>query len=278
MAEFQYLTAAEWGMTWARPPVTELQKDPECYVHHTAGNVLTDAAATFRMLNSFAQNTKGYSALDYDILVHRNPVTGLVTIGEGRGKWLSAATLDRNELGEAIVLCGYFHPGSTLSRQPHVDELEGIAKGIVWGMQQEWISYTTTILGHRDNPAHPNATACPGDYLYDKLPWIRARVAELLTPPPPPVPAPTPNPDPPLPLGAEEMRVVIASDAVGTYWVGNGITRFPISSMAVFSNYVVLGGSKALVVVNTSGVPIKSTADVKVVGTDTIEALGRYVP
>ena len=278
MTEFRYMTAAEWGMTWVRPPVTELQKDPECYVHHTAGPVLEDAAATFRMLNAYAQNTKGYSALDYDILVHRNPRTGVITIGEGRGKWLSAATLDRNEQGEAIVLCGYFHPGNTLSRQPHVDELEGIAKGIVWGMQQEWISLTTTILGHRDNPAHPNATACPGDYLYDKLPWIRARVAELMAPPPPPVPAPTPNPDPPLALGEDEMRIVIASDANGTYWCGNGITRFPLSSMAVFNNYVVLGVSKALVVVNTSGVVIKSTADVKTVGQETIEALGRYVP
>lgn len=74
------------------------------------------------------------------------------------------------------------------------------------------------------------------------------------------------------------MRIVIADDGSGTYWCGNGITRFPISGMDVFNNYVVLGVSKALVVVNTSGVQIRSTADVKVVGPPTIEALGRYVP
>lgn len=75
------------------------------------------------------------------------------------------------------------------------------------------------------------------------------------------------------------MRVVIACDPDGvTYWVGNGITRFPIPGMDVFNNYVVLGSAKALVVVNTNGVVIKSTADVKTVGQATIDALGRYVP
>lgn len=277
MAEFRYVTAAEWGMTWARPPIAEKLLDPECYVHHTAGNVPDDAFAAFRWSNAYAQNTKGYSALDYDILVHRDPRNGLITIGEGRGKWMSAATLDRNEQGEAIVLYGYFHPGHSLSRQPHPDELEGVAKGIVWGIQQGWIMENPTILGHRDNPAHPGATGCPGDYLYQYMGWIRARVAELMAPPPPPTPQPEPNPDPPLPIGDEQMRIVIAADSNGTYWAGNGITRFPISSLDVFSNYVVLGNS-ALTVVNTSGVAIKSTADVKSVGSNTIEALGRYVP
>lgn len=265
-------------MTWARPPIAEKLPDPECYVHHTAGATRNDAVVAFRELNAYAQNVKGYSALDYDVLVHRSPTTGVVTIGEGRGKWMSAATLDRNELGEAVCVLGYFHPGHALSRQPHPDELEGTAKAIVWGIEQGWISLPNIILGHRDNPAHPGATPCPGDFLYSWLPWIRARVDELMAPPPPPVPAPTPNPDPPLPTGEDDMRIVIASDSNGTYWVGNGITRFPIPSMAVFNNYVVLGVSKSLVVVNTSGVAIRSTADVKTVGGDTIEALGRYVP
>ena len=93
---------------------------------------------------------------------------------------MSAATLDRNEQGEAVCLLGYFHPGHTLSRRPHPDELEGVARGIVWAVGHGWIADTSTIAGHRDNPAHPGATACPGDYLQAELPTIRARVAQLL--------------------------------------------------------------------------------------------------
>lgn len=272
MTEFRYMTAAEWGMTWARPPIAEKLPDVECYVHHSAGATRDDAVVAFREANAYAQNAKGYSAVAYDVLVHRSPATGVVTIGEGRGPWMSAATLDRNEIGEAVCVLAYLHPGHALSRQPHPDELEGIALAIVWGIEKGWISQPNTILGHRDNPAHPNATPCPGDYLYAKLPWIRQRVDELLHP----APAPTPNPDPPLPPG-DDMRIVIVSDANGTYWVGNGIDRFPIPSMAVFSNYVALGAS-ALTVVSATGVQIKSTADVKQVGSDTLAALGRYVP
>jgi hypothetical protein len=182
VAEFRYLTASEWNMRWARPPIGEKLLDAETYVHHSAGGHVNNAITAFQALNEYAINTKGYSALDYDILVHRDQRTGLVTIGEGRGQWMSAATLDRNEQGEAICLLGYFHPGHTLSRQPHPDELEGVARGIVWGIAQGWIAATTSILGHRDNPAHPGATGCPGDYLQAKLPWIRDRVAQLLDP------------------------------------------------------------------------------------------------
>lgn len=188
MTTYRYLTVDEWGGRWARPPVAEKLLDAECYVHHSAGNPWDqwDAAKAFRTLNEYAINSKGYSFLDYDVLVHHNTATDVVTIGEGRGKWLSAATRNRNEQGEAICALGYFHPGHSLSRQPSPGMLEGIARGIVWGIEQGWLSRDTQILGHRDNPAHPGATGCPGDYLYAQLPSIRARVASLLSPTRPP--------------------------------------------------------------------------------------------
>lgn len=181
MTEYRYMTAAEWGMRWARAPQREVLRDPECYVHHVGGAAYMDgdAAAVFRWLNEYAINSKGYSALDYDVLVHYDRTTDVCTIAEGRGDWMSAATRDRNEEGEAVVLCG-----NTQLREPHPAELEGIAQGIVLGIQRGWIAPDAQILGHRDNPAHPKATACPGDYLYAALPQIRARVAELLAPPP----------------------------------------------------------------------------------------------
>lgn len=194
---FRYATAKEWGMTWKRPAVPEKLADPEAYVHHSAGGRLSlDAFTAFRMLNRMAQDSKDYSALDYDILVHRNVSTGLITIGGGREEWMSAATLDRNEAGEAICLLGYFHPHHSLSEYPTDDEIEGIARAIVWGMEKGWIGKTAKILGHRDNPAHLNATACCGDYLYGELPTVRGIVDRILNIKPVPVPTPKPLPTP----------------------------------------------------------------------------------
>lgn len=184
-SHFRFLTADEWGMTWTNPARTEKLNDPEAYVHMTGGSrMYTDAIKAFQALNRWAQEGKDFSALDYDILVHRDVVSGLMTIGAGRGEWMSAATKDRNELGEAVCLFGQFHPGERGAEQPHPDELEAIAFAIVWGIEKGWIAWDASILGHRDNPAHPGATACPGDYLYAHLPWIRQRVLELLTPEP----------------------------------------------------------------------------------------------
>ena len=180
MTTYRYLTAAEWGMTWARPPQAEARPDPEAYVHHAGGAewMRGDAITIFRQLNTYAQQGKGYAAVDYDILVHYDPTTDVVTIGGGRQEWMSAATRDRNEQGEAICLCA-----NTDVRAPLAVEVEGIARAIVWGIQKGWIARNAAVLGHRDNPAHPGATACPGRFLYAQLPTIRTRVAELLNPP-----------------------------------------------------------------------------------------------
>lgn len=192
--QFRFLTAAEWGMTWKRPAVPEQLNDPEAYVHHTAGSRLgQDAVRAFQALNRWAQEGKNYSALDYDIVVHRATESGLVTIGGGREEWMSAATKDRNDPGEAIAIMGYFHPGHRLSEHPHPDEIEAAALGIVWGIENGWIARDARILGHFENPAHPDATGCPGDYFIPHLPTVRARVvfwlAELdkANNPPPPV-------------------------------------------------------------------------------------------
>jgi hypothetical protein len=184
MTTIRYLTAAEWGGVWARPPVAEKMPDLETYVHHTGAPGVPwaqdDAIAEFLRLNNYAINSKGYSFLDYDVLTHYSQSQDVLPIGEGRGKWLSAATRDRNEEGEAVLLCGNFD-----LRAPLPIEVEGVALGIKYGIDNGWIARDAQILGHRDNPAHPGATSCPGDNLYAQLPAIRARVAELLAPPPP---------------------------------------------------------------------------------------------
>jgi len=214
MTTVRYLTAADWGMTWVRPPVAEKTPDPEVYVHHVGGTAWMgdDAVQVFRALNAYAQTGKGYSALDYDVLVHYSRRDDVLTIAEGRGPWMSAATKDRNEQGEAVCLCGNYS-----LREPLPIELEGVALGIVYGIEQGWIARNATILGHRDNPAHPGATGCPGDFLYPKLPTIRKRVAELLAPAP--APAPTPAPPAPSPAPVIPPPITTEDDDDMPYWV-----------------------------------------------------------
>jgi len=195
MGTFRYLTAEQWGMRWQNPPVRQVMPVSELYVHHTAGNDFGDTTAevAFRWINEYAIRD-GYklvngvwkytmSAVDYSILVHRNEHTDVTTIGEARGEWMPAATKDRNTISKAVCAMGYFHPDHSLSRQPHPDMLEGIARGLALCVEADWARRDSVIFGHRQNPSHPGATVCPGNFLYAKLPEIRTRVAQLLTPP-----------------------------------------------------------------------------------------------
>jgi hypothetical protein len=175
----KFMRATEWGINWVRQPFSEKLSDPETYVHHTAGGRMgTFPVMALRELERFSHG-RGYSTIAYDVVVHYNVATREVTIAGCREGHRSAATKDRNEQGEAICLMGYFHPGHKLSEKPTTRELEGLAWGIAWMQEQGWSAPDTKILGHRDNPAHPGASDCPGDWLYNDLPFIRRRVMEI---------------------------------------------------------------------------------------------------
>jgi hypothetical protein len=188
----RFLRADEWGRKLIHPLSAERLNDPETFVHHTAGNPHSnrDAVWAMQQLQQFS-HARGYATVAYDVVNHHSS-SGIVTIMEGRGAARSAATKDRNEEGEAICLMGYFQPGHPLSKPPTEREVEGLAWGIAWMIEQGWSSPTTQILGHRDNPRHPKATSCPGDWLYAQLPTVRTRVNEIRNPFPPPQPLPPP--------------------------------------------------------------------------------------
>ena len=173
--------ASDWGIIWKRPPVAEALADPETFIHHGAGGRYgTDPHRAMRSLQKWYHDTKNYSTIGYDIMVHRNTADDTIAILGARENWLSAATRNRNDLGEAICLFGYFHPGHALSEQPTIRELEALAYAVAWSIEMGWSAHDTTVLGHRDNPAHPGASTCPGDYLYPHVPWIGRRAFELL--------------------------------------------------------------------------------------------------
>lgn len=227
MTEIVWMDADDWGMWWDGDPRREALRDQEAYVHHIGGAAWMDyapAVDVFRALNQYAIEGKGYSALDYDILVHYHRAHDVLTIAEGRGPWMSAATLRRNEEGEAIVLCGNTH-----KRKPLDIELDGIALGIVQGIKKGWLRPDALILGHRDNRAFPNgqATACPGQYLYSQMQTVRGRVAKLLGPAPEPSPDPPPLPPPMKEAFMSDVQgpYLVAKTVNGAYWFGTPAWR-----------------------------------------------------
>jgi hypothetical protein len=189
------LQPVDWGMRWARPPVVHNGMPvAEVYIHQTAGRDPVEIFPSgddrpqdaFKALNEWAIDGKGYSAVDYSAMVHTGPSLR-TTIGIARGKYLPAATLDRNTVSKAICLLGWYGPPDPRyawtynnSREPFDQELRAIAETVVYMIDQGWLVPNVKILGHRDNPAHPGATGCPGDYLEAELPTIRRYVTELL--------------------------------------------------------------------------------------------------
>lgn len=222
--------ASEVPITWKRPPVYEKLSDPETYIHHGAGGRFgNDSLEAVRRLQNWYHNSLNYSTIAYDIMVHRNVAANTVAIIGAREAWQSAATRERNEEGEAICLMGYFHPGHQLSEQPTEREIEALAFAVAWSIENGWSAPNTKIMGHRQNPAHPNQTSCPGDFLFPHVPAIGQRAFELLelskqtTPPPPPIPQKD-----------EDMELFLKTGTVRkhekskTLWLTAGTTVVPI--------------------------------------------------
>lgn len=191
MTTYRVREPDDWGMRWERPPVAQAMPVPVKYVHHSAGNPMHTLTAdeAFRRMNELAIS-EGLSAIDYTVMVHEHPATDTVTIGVARAQWLPAATRDQNSVSKAVCALGYFHPGHTLSAQPSARMLEGLAQACALLMQRQWVTGNSETRGHRDNPVHPNATACPGEFLYPHIGAIHRRALELVTPVPP---LPTPG-------------------------------------------------------------------------------------
>jgi hypothetical protein len=109
-------------------------------------------------------DSRGWNDIAYSFLVDDDG-----TIYEGRGVGVAGGhTAGDNTRSHAACLMGNFE-----ARQPTdaaVDSLVWLARR---GLDDRW--WVPTCGGHRDAPGA--GTACPGRFLYARLPEVRARVA-----------------------------------------------------------------------------------------------------
>jgi hypothetical protein len=180
------VTRTEWG-SQATTPTQQPDAKRELFVHHVAGRwpvSLEDERRHMRELQTYALSGKGgryppgtYSDMDYNAAIGPSG-----TLYEGRGFFArSAATLDRNDVSRAIVLMG-----NTDTKQPTPEQLWALPRAAKHLIDIGSLRRDVTIYGHFENPAHPNATSCPGRYMVPNLPGMRIQLAQLLTPTPPP--------------------------------------------------------------------------------------------
>ncbi len=153
------------------------------FVHHTvnANNYTrAEVPGILRSIYAYHTQSKGWSDIGYNFLVDR-----FGRIWEGRYGGVSlpvvgAHTLGYNDYSFAMSAIGNFE-----TARPSAAMLDAYARLFAWKLSlhgvdvsstRQWVGtkYFQAINGHRD----AGQTACPGKYLYAKIPYIRTLAAQ----------------------------------------------------------------------------------------------------
>ncbi len=167
-------------------------------MHHTVNsNAYSrgDVPGMIRGMYRYHTNNLGWADIGYNFLVDR---FGRIWVGRKHSTWTGksmiqgAHTLGFNHASVGVSVIGNFESG-----RPNKKILNAVARLAAWKLDAfgrhplEKISIRSTgsdryragkkvklpvIDGHRDT----NDTACPGSYLYQKLPVIRRRTARRI--------------------------------------------------------------------------------------------------
>jgi hypothetical protein len=151
---------------------------PVCYIHHTAGYYppkRDEEDDQMRTLQHIAIDVNGHQDIEYNWVIGPS---GAIYEARGIGK-LSAATNDQNQISRSICLMGNFQ-----TKEPTELSIQAVVDLIchLIDMNNLTEARKLEIFGHRDNPLHPNATACPGNNVYKWLPHIRDKVIHYQKP------------------------------------------------------------------------------------------------
>lgn len=169
MDESDIISRKEWG---ARPPRRRYRitcPTRDLWQHHTVGDYR--GAAGIRAIQNFHMDGRGWSDIAYSFVIDRRTLE----IYEGRG-WCIAGghTAGHNTTSHAICVTGNFE-----LYQPIDALLRRIAELVAYGHENgKWPA--TLTGGHRD--ASGANTACPGKYLYLKIPQINRYALNQETP------------------------------------------------------------------------------------------------
>ncbi|HSK27768.1 MAG TPA: FG-GAP-like repeat-containing protein [Jiangellales bacterium] len=199
----QILTRADWGADESKRGAPTYGTVRGAFVHHTvnANNyAAADVPSIIRGIYAFHVNGRGWKDVGYNFLVDR---FGRVWEGRYGGvdrAVVGAHTAGYNDVAFAMSAIGNFE---TVAAPDAVVDAYG--RLFAWKLGLHGVTATgTTVLngrtfqkisGHRDAAS----TACPGRYLYERLPAIRSLTAsyQATTAPPPPTTPPPTTPPPP---------------------------------------------------------------------------------
>jgi hypothetical protein len=171
-------SCAEWSARGPSQPVVLLAGNPnKILVHHTASANSSDfsqahAFALARAIQSDHMDNRGFIDTGQHFTISRG---GFVM--EGRHRSLELLRLGQGQIvgahcvGQNEQSIGIENEGTYTSVAPP-DQLYGQLVSLCVDICQQYGLPATAIFGHRDF----NATQCPGDVLYARLPQLRADV------------------------------------------------------------------------------------------------------
>ncbi|MFD0855585.1 peptidoglycan recognition family protein [Actinomadura adrarensis] len=174
-------TRADWNARPPTSPATVLNQAPDrIVVHHTATANSTDysvahAYALSRSIQNFHMDSNGWADTGQQLTISRGG-----HLMEGRNRSLSAIRAGDHVVGAHTAnhnshTIGIENEGLYMTVGPTTALWNRLVETCAWLCDVYGLS-PSAIVGHRDF----NATACPGDVLYARLPQLRNAVAARL--------------------------------------------------------------------------------------------------
>jgi N-acetylmuramoyl-L-alanine amidase len=161
---------------WGADPTTCTSTEDDWYrmaIHHTAGSQTYGGTVqgAVQALQAYSLGTGEYCDIPYQFLVGYDG-----SLWEGRPyDYTSGATGGGNNDGNiAVSFLGCYHPTSCSTSHSVTDAMMTSGQLLVQTLvgMHAIPSDSDSIRGHRDWPG--NSTACPGEWLYDRLDELRA--------------------------------------------------------------------------------------------------------
>jgi len=176
------LTRADWSARPPSQPITVLDRMPDhIVVHHTASGNTPDysrlqAGRISHWIQDLHMDTNGWSDAGQQLTISRG---GYVLEGRDQSLW---AIANRKHVRGAHTAnhndhtIGIENEGIYVSEDTTTMLFDALVQTCAWLCDVYLLDPYQAIVGHRDY----NATQCPGDVLYARLPELRNRVAQVL--------------------------------------------------------------------------------------------------